>query len=395
VADDDTFTVDEDSNDNPLDVLNGDTDVEGDLLTISAVGTPDSGGTAVNGGTVVTYTPLADFFGTEVFTYTVADGAAPLMGYDTATVTVTVSNLPDAPVADDDTFTVAENSSYNSLDVLDGDIDVDGDPLTIIDVGTPSRGGEAVNSGTLVVYTPQAGFIGDEVFIYTVSDGNGGYDTALVTVTVVSSANIPPVADDDTFAVDEDSFANPLDVLDGDTDANGDTLTITAVGTPDSGGAAVNGGTVITYTPLTGFVGDEVFTYTVSDGNGGHDTALVTVTVVSGINSPPVAVAGDDQSVAPGEIVTLDGSGSYDPDGDPLIYHWRQIGGEPQVLLNNATALSTTFTAPSSTAVLTFTLTVTDTPAGTLGLPSVPDIVVITVSEGDFDIYLPLVLKNY
>ncbi|MCP4538621.1 MAG: tandem-95 repeat protein, partial [Chloroflexi bacterium] len=317
VADDDVFSVDEDSSDNPLDVLDGDTDIDGGALTVSAVGTPDSGGAVVNGSTVVTYTPLADYVGDEVFTYTVSDGNG---GYDTAIVTVTVDNVNDPPVADDDTFNVDEDSVDNPLDVLDGDTDVEGDTLTISAVGAPDSGGTVVNGGTVVTYTPPANYVGAEALTYTAGDGNGGYDTATVTVTV-DNVNDPPVADDDTFNVDEDSIDNPLDVLDGDVDIDGDTLTISAVGTPDSGGAVVNGGTVITYTPAANFFGAETFTYTVSDGNGGTDTATVNVTV-SGGNIAPVA-DDDTFAVAENAVLTVSVPGvllnDSDANGDSLI----------------------------------------------------------------------------
>jgi hypothetical protein len=139
-------------------------------------------GTAVDNDSEVLYTPAPDFFGTDVFTYTVADGQG---GFDTATVTVTVTNVNDPPVADDDAFTVNENSTANALDVLAGDDDVDGDTLTVHAVGDPAHG-TAVDNDTHILYTPAPGFTGTDVFTYTVADGQGSFDTATVTVTVVS-----------------------------------------------------------------------------------------------------------------------------------------------------------------------------------------------------------------
>ncbi len=252
----------------------------------------------------------------------------------------------------------------------------------------PGAGGIITITGTLSDVLPVGIFSNTATITATTKDSSVDNNSSDAGTEVQNAA---PVADDDSYSVDEDSSHNPLDVLDGDTDANGHTLAISSVGTPNNGGTVVNGGTVITYTPLADFFGDEVFVYTVGDGNGGFDTATVTVTV-SNVSDPPVADAGDDQSVVIGEVVTLDGSGSHDPDGDDLVYAWAQMGG-PEVMFTPNLSI-TTLTAPTSTTVLTFTLTVTDTPAGTLGLPSVPDTVVITVAEGNFYIYLPLILKN-
>ena len=101
--------MDEDSGANPIDVLANDTDPDaGDTLTITAVTQGANGAVAITGGgTGLTYTPNAGYVGTDTFTYTIADGNG---GTDTATVTVTVTNVNDAPVAVDDTATVAEDS---------------------------------------------------------------------------------------------------------------------------------------------------------------------------------------------------------------------------------------------------------------------------------------------
>lgn len=80
-------------------------------------------------------------------------------------------------------------------------------------------------------------------------------------------------------------------------------------------------------------------------------------------NQPPVADAGPDQTVVFGSLVTLDGSGSYDPDGDPITYRWTRTAG-PVVTLKDATTAKATFTAPGSATVLTFALTVTDSHGG-------------------------------
>jgi len=102
------------------------------------------------------------------------------------------------------------------------------------------------------------------------------------------------------------------------------------------------------------------------------DTHSITAT-----NEPPVADARPGQSVTIGDVVTLDGSGSSDPDGHmPLAYGWAQVGG-PDVSLSSSATVSPTFTAPGTPTVLTFTLTVTDA----YGLASAPDTVVVAVGD--------------
>jgi len=116
-------------------------------------------------------------YGDVVSNTVVFDG--PNTGRAHATFAVT-----SAPVADDDTFTVTEDSRNTLLDVLAGDTDPDGDGVRVFAVGMPDQGGVAFNATTFISYTPAVNFAGQETFTYTVSDGNGGLDTAAVTVTV-------------------------------------------------------------------------------------------------------------------------------------------------------------------------------------------------------------------
>jgi uncharacterized repeat protein (TIGR01451 family) len=280
LADADAFDVQEDSIGNALDVLDGDSDANGDVLNIDAVGATDHGGTALNGGTVVTYTPATDFFGTEVFTYSVADGNG---GYATATVTVTVQNENDPPTADDDAFDVTEDSVDNPLDVLSGDDDVDGDVLSIDAVGATDQGGTALNGGTVVTYTPAADFFGTEVFTYTVTDGNGGYATATVTVNV-QNENDPPTADDDAYVTPFEValvVTDAMGVLSNDGDVDGDVLTAgTAIG-PSHGALDLRPDGSFVYTPTAGFFGVDAFAYQANDGLVDSNVATATITVLA------------------------------------------------------------------------------------------------------------------
>jgi len=109
------------------------------------------------------------------------------------------------------------------------------------------------------------------------------------------------------------------------------------------------------------------------------------------LNQAPIANAGPDQAVTPGELVTLNGSGSYDPDGDtPITYQWTQTLGTT-VTLSSATSSTPTFTSPASPGKLTFRLVVTDSE----GLPSSPDYVNIYNGVDPVEVvYLPLIMGS-
>jgi hypothetical protein len=175
----------------------------------------------------------------------------------------------------DDNGTLMEDTSVTIL-VLYNDSDPDGDPLAITNYTQGSNGSVSQNGANLT-YTPNADYFGADSFSYTISDGNGGTDSASVNITVLN-VNDQPTAADDTASVLANSGPNPIDVLANDSDLDGDTLTVDSV-TQGSNGSVSNNGSSVTFTPNPGFTGTDSFTYTVSDGNGGSDTATVTVTI--------------------------------------------------------------------------------------------------------------------
>ena len=136
------------------------------------------------------------------------------------------------------------------------------------------------------------------------------------TTTTVGPRQHGPVAVDDSAIVPENSSNNPIDVLANDSDADGDTLTITAVSTP-AHGTAIAAGADVDYTPAADYLGDDTFTYTISDGHGGTASATVHVTVGSP-DRPPVAGSLSVRVIKGGatDIPVL--QAASDPDGDPL-----------------------------------------------------------------------------
>jgi CSLREA domain-containing protein len=257
-----------------INVLSNDSDPDGGTLSVSAVSDPPNGTAVNNGDGTVTYTPDANFNGTDAFSYTLSDGQG---GSDTATVTVTVISQNDPPVAVTDAATTDEDTPV-TISVLANDSDTEGQPLTITTVSDPAHGTAVrVNSNTKVRYTPDANFNGTDTFTYTLSDGQGGTATATVTVTV-NSINDPPEAVNDGAITDENTPVT-INVLDNDSDPEGHPLTVSAVTSPAHGTVMNLGGGLLKYTPNRNFSGTDMFSYTLSDGQGGTDTAMVAVLV--------------------------------------------------------------------------------------------------------------------
>jgi VCBS repeat-containing protein len=289
-------------------VLGNDRDPDGDALTVQAVTQP-AHGSVLNARTDVTYTPTAGFSGTDSFTYTVADGRG---GTDTAQVSVTVSHVNHAPIAQDDSASTNADSMV-TIAVLQNDSDPDGDFLLVQSIGNPAHG-TVLNSSTAVSYIPDSGFHGVDTFSYIVADGNGG--TAAATVTVaVAAANQIPVARDDSAVTNEDAPV-VVSVLANDLDPDGDVLRIASVAQPLHG-SAVRIGTTVMYTPVLRWSGVDVFSYTVSDGRGGTATASVMVVVLE-VNQAPTSQ--DDSATTdmdvPVSIPVL--ANDSDEDGDAL-----------------------------------------------------------------------------
>ena len=253
-------------------VLANDSDPDGDPIAISGVTPPANGTVAASGGTI-TYTPAARFTGIDRFTYTIDDGRG---GSATANVTVTVGAPPNQPpVAVNDAATTISGTPV-TISVLANDSDPDGDPLALQSVTTPQTGVAQI-SGSQVIYTPAAGFVGTDTFDYTINDGRGGTATATVTVTITQPPNRPPVAVDDN-AVTTIALAVLIDVIANDSDPDGDALTVAGVTQPAGGSAQITNNEV-EYQPNRAFSGIDTFSYTVSDGHGHTATANVTVDV--------------------------------------------------------------------------------------------------------------------
>jgi large repetitive protein len=270
VAVNDPFPVTNEDVATTTNVLVNDSDPDGDPLTIISVTTPASGTTAIISNRII-YTPNMNYYGTDIFTYTISDGTLT----DTARVTMTVNGINDAPVATNAAASTAEDSSENVIIIPDFASDVEG-PLTLLSVGTPTLGTVTYNT-SVIAYTPLANLNGTDIFTYTVTDGMLTA-TAAVTVTIFA-ANDPPVAVDDVYTTSVSG--SPLSVtapgvLGNDSDVDGDPLTAMLVTSPAAVTLIFSNDGSFTYTPT--MTGTYSFTYQAADG-AVSSVAAVTIDV--------------------------------------------------------------------------------------------------------------------
>ncbi len=363
VAVDDDFTTTEDTVLASENVLAADSDIEGQSLIVSAVsggsvGTefslPSEALLTLNADGTFNYDPNGQFETLAVgetalddFTYTIIDSQGKT---DTASVTITVTGVNDAPVAVDDDFTTTEDTVLASGNVLAADSDIEGQNLIVSAVSGGSVGSEfslpsdallTLNADGTFNYDPNGQFetlaVGETAlddFTYTIIDSQGKTDTASVTITV-TGVNDAPVAVDDDFTTTEDTVLASGNVLAADSDIEGQSLIVSAVSggsvgsefsLPSDALLTLNADGTFNYDPNGQFetlaVGETAlddFTYTIIDSQGKTDTASVTITV-TGVNDAPVAVDDDfttteDTVLASGNVLAADS----DIEGQSLI----------------------------------------------------------------------------
>lgn len=308
----DSFTMSEDG------VLNGnvalnDSDPDGDILTYTLLTQPSSGNIVFNSNGTFTYTPVLNYFGTQSLSVQVCD--AP-NSCEITSLIIQVTAVNDAPVAQNDNFTMQEDAVLNG-NVAANDSDVDSAVLTFTITQAPASGNIALNANGSFVYTPIANFNGTVFFNYQVCDGGNLCATATANI-VVNAVNDLPIAANDSFTSQEEVILNGNVSL-NDTDADGESLVYTVITNPSSGQLILNANGTFVYTPVVNFFGNVNFSYSACDAANACATAIVTITVTN-VNDAPIAV-NDSFNVA--EDGVLGGSvalNDSDPDGGILTY---------------------------------------------------------------------------
>ncbi len=357
-----------------------------DRLTISRFTQPSHGILVDNGDETFAYTPASGYTGSDSFTYAVSDGRG---GTDTATVNITVNTpytptTPDPPTppdpptganqppaAADDRFNITKDTSMvlKPADLLGNDSDPNKDPISITGIEQPYDGKLTDNQDGTATYTPNSGFIGEDSFAYTISDGRGGTAVGVVYVNVTSSKepnpaeNKAPVAADDIFATKQNTSLLIIKdtLLKNDSDPNGDTLSVSDMSQPSHGKLA-NNGTTLTYTPDNGFIGKDSFIYAIFDGKGSTASATVNIfinSVTDKTNSPDAV--DDTVTTSQNVVLTISGqslmSNDKDPLGNPLtIIGYTQTFNGSIADKGNSTYLYTPKTGFSGTDMFSYTV---------------------------------------
>ncbi len=182
---DGSASTDED-NQVQIDVASLISDVDGDTLAVTASVAAAQGTVSVS-GTVLTYTPAANFNGQALVSYTVQDGTGAEALSSTASISVNVAAVNDPPAGADDTATTLAGQALvlSAATLLANDIDLDGDIISITGVEAATNGTVSFDPAAQeVTFTPDAGYTGPASFTYTISDGNGGTSQAAVSVAV-------------------------------------------------------------------------------------------------------------------------------------------------------------------------------------------------------------------
>lgn len=308
VANDDFATTDEDT---PLNVsaangvLNNDTDIDGDPLTVTQFtvnGTTRPAGTEftfTQGKIIIrpngsfTYTPALNFNGAVPdITYTVSDGTAT----DTGILKITVNPVNDPPVANDDYVFTAEGTPVN-YNVLANDNDNADGSAGGLDINTlkitqhPSHGTLTILPNKHINYSPHTGFYGTDEAEYEICDlGHPGSLCSRAKI-FFSVTRRSPIANDDTDETDEDE-AVQIDILANDEDTDIDPSTVVIIAQPQNGTATYLGNGIVEYMPNQDYNGTDFFTYTVTDlTNLTSNVARVDITIHP-VDDAPVATGG-------------------------------------------------------------------------------------------------------
>jgi VCBS repeat-containing protein len=262
-------------------VLDNDFDPEGEPITAELVTVTENGTLTLDPDGSYAYEPDDGFVGTDSFTYTASAGGGttnPIL------VTITMTNTP--PVAEGNEQTTHMGVPVNST-IQDYVSDPDGDPLVTAIITEPEHGTLTLDQDGNYSYEPDEGYVGTDSFTFSAVDGEIDADPVQVTASIIVTNN-QPILTDDTISTNQNAKI-VIDVLANDSDPDGDPLKVESLTYEGVGTVVLNENNTITYKPAAGFIGEESFTYTASDGQLDAEPFTKTVTIVVNLGYMPPA----------------------------------------------------------------------------------------------------------
>ena len=296
-ANPDFAEVDEDSQVNAPSVLDNDNNFAGGFLTPTVKTLPLHGTLTFDATGKFTYTPNANFNGTDSFTYEVCNSMAP-QNCGEALVSIKVKPVVDPVVAKDDAYSVDEDVTLSGTSVLLNDVDVDGGPFIAQLASNPSHGIITFNADGTFSYIPNANYYGTDSFTYTAKDQSATPSSAVATVTIVINSAVDAIeANPDAAQVNEDAVLNGASVLVNDKNFVGGSLSPTVIIQPLHGTVALSNDGTYTYTPAPNFNGEDSFKYEVCNDIDPKSCgqAVVTIAVLPVVD--PIMATPDNAAV--------------------------------------------------------------------------------------------------
>jgi hypothetical protein len=256
-------------------VLENDTDEDGDELSALLVTDVTNGSLTLNEDGSFIYTPSEGFVGTDSFQYRASDGVAESEITDVIILVEPINNAPEA-VEDEYRVDTGSDLQVEKPGVLENDTDEDGDELSALLVTDVTNGSLTLNEDGSFIYTPSEGFIGTDGFEYRASDGMAESEITSVTILVEPLNYVPEAVDD--FVTTKEGVPLLIDVMGNDLGLGDTPVELSISIEPEHGTVEILEG-VVQYSPSDGFIGQDTFSYTVTDADGESSTGEVTITV--------------------------------------------------------------------------------------------------------------------
>ncbi len=341
IIDDEIITTNEDSPATGDLTDAGDSDPDGTTLTANTtpIDAPNHGWIVINTDGTYTYTPTANFNGTDTVVVSICDSGLPMpANCVNDTIFITVNAVNDAPLVDDEIITTNEDTPATGDLTNAGDSDPDGTTLTAdtIPVNGPNHGTIVINTNGTYTYTPTTNFNGTDTVVVSICDSGLPMPAICVNDTIfitVNAFNDAPLVDNEIITTNEDTPATGDLTNAGDSDPDGTTLTAntTPVDGPNHGGIVINTNGTYTYTPTANFNGTDTVVVSICDSGLPMPAICVNDTIfitVNPVNDAPLVdneiITTNEDTPATGDLTNV---GDFDPDGTALTANTTPVDG--------------------------------------------------------------------